>query len=272
MTTPTMAKYVSKHMYSVNGYLRSWDATLMRVLLRLQESRSVGGNLCEIGVHHGRLFLLLALARRHGETAIAIDLFEDDEINRNSVQAKRRGALQRNASRLNISLTDNEIWKQSSLDLSADLLLTRAGGPVRFFSIDGGHMYQHVASDLQLARHCVVPEGIIAVDDFFCAIWPEVSAATVDFIRNNPALAPVFITPNKLYLAHRDWVQTLLDNVLPSLPRSLRVQRFPVSWFGSAVASITPTYAERVAEKVRHSIWRRPLSNAGDVTHTRYNT
>ena len=51
-------------MRGVTGYLRRLDATIISTLLGWQENNGVKGNLCEIGVHHGRLFLILALSRR----------------------------------------------------------------------------------------------------------------------------------------------------------------------------------------------------------------
>lgn len=251
MRAPTTIAYICKHMYSIKGYLRSCDAQLIRILLENQEKQGVCGNLCEIGVHHGRLFLLLALTRKNRESAIAIDLFEDDAINQNSAQAGRNGALQRNAKRLNIPLADTEIWKGSSLDLTGEAIQQLAGGPIRFFSVDGGHMYRHVENDLRLAQQSLIPEGIIALDDFFCRRWPEVSAATIDFMRNQQEFVPVFITPSKLYFARREFTKKLIDSVLPVLPTKLRIGEPPVSFFGHETFEIEPTYSTRLSEKIR---------------------
>src|SRR5579863_3210429 len=192
---PTRSEYLRKHMNRVSGYLRNPDATIIAALLAWQEKIGVRGHLCEIGVHHGRLFLILALSRQLNEKALAIDLFEDDGINlHQDGQAGRNGAMVRNANKLGIELSPAEILKGSSLDLTAENILERTGGPVRFFSVDGGHMYRHVENDMRLAHRCIASNGIIAADDFFFLKWPEVSFAVYDFMRTAPDVVPVFAT------------------------------------------------------------------------------
>lgn len=195
-----LEKYVERSMVTVQGYLTSLDARMIAALLAYQDENNITGHLCEIGVHHGRLFLMLALARKVGERALAIDLFEDDAINANTQHAGRHRALFTNAHRLGIELSDEEIFKTSSLDIEATDILTRTTGRIRFFSIDGCHLYRPVENDLHLAERTLADEGIIAVDDFFNAHWADVSFATYDFLRRTDTVVPFAIT-SKLYLA-----------------------------------------------------------------------
>ena len=74
-TATILDRYVSRSMGTVQGYLTSLDARLVAALLSCQDEGNIAGHLCEIGVHHGKLFLMLALARRPGERSLAIDLF-----------------------------------------------------------------------------------------------------------------------------------------------------------------------------------------------------
>lgn len=198
--TMSLADYVSRSMKSVQGFLSSLDADVIQALLLHQREAGIAGNLCEIGVHHGRLFLMLALARQNSERALAIDLFEDDPMNANTDHAGRDGALLKNARRLGINLSPEEVLKASSLDLAPADLVARTTGPIRFFSVDGGHLYQHVANDLRLAEQTLSPDGIIAVDDFFNIGWTDVSFATYDFLRETAGVVPFAVTPTKLYL------------------------------------------------------------------------
>jgi hypothetical protein len=199
-TSISLDRYVSRSMGRVQGYLTPLDARLIAALLSCQDENDITGHLCEIGVHHGRLFLMLALARRPGERALAIDLFEDDTINANTQHAGRDRALFANAHRLGIELSDEETFKTSSLDIEATDILTRTTGRVRFFSIDGCHLYQEVENDLRLAESTLTAEGIIAVDDFFNRDWADVSFATGEFLRRTDTIVPFAIT-SKLYLA-----------------------------------------------------------------------
>ena len=194
--------YTRFQIFTVSGYLRSLDAGIIASILAFQADNDIFGNLCEIGVHHGRLFLMLALARRSDERSLAIDLFEDDAINSPSHQHRGRDrALFTNAHRLGISLSEAEIYKTSSLEIRADDILSRTGGPIRFFSIDGGHNYENLQNDLVLAKETLHEAGIIAVDDFFNRDWPEVTFATYDFIKETSEMIPFLLSPGKIYLA-----------------------------------------------------------------------
>ena len=180
--TPTA--YIRFQMFAVSGYLKLLDARIITSLLSFQDNSDISGNLCEIGVHHGQLFFILALARRTEERSLAIDLFEDDAINASSHRHRGRDqAMLVNARRLGIFLDEPEIYKTSSLEIGASDILARTGGPIRFFSIDGGHNYKHLENDLMLAKNTLSADGIIAVDDFFNHDWPEVTFATYEFLQ-----------------------------------------------------------------------------------------
>lgn len=193
-------RYVGHSMKKVRGYMGSLDSLVIAALLKYQNNAQIRGHLCEIGVHHGRLFLMLALARRQGERSLAIDLFEDDAINSGTVHAGRDRALLVNARRFGVGLSDEEIYKTSSLDIKAQDILERTTGGVRFFSVDGCHSYRGVEHDLRLVEQTLTPEGVIAIDDFFSRSWPDVSFATGAFLRHTDKLVPFAIT-SKLYVS-----------------------------------------------------------------------
>jgi hypothetical protein len=203
MVKPVMSveSYIARSMNSVPGYVLPLDTEIISAILSYQDEANIIGNLCEIGVHHGKLFLMLALARRSGDRALAIDLFEDDELNRDGRHAGRDRALFEHAKRLGITLSEGETFKTSSLDIEPAEILARTCGPIRFFSIDGGHLYHHVANDLVLAEKTLSEAGVIAVDDFFNQGWMDVTFATYDFLRNRSQLVPFAVTSKKLYLA-----------------------------------------------------------------------
>jgi len=148
-------------MGTVQGYLTPLDARLIAALLAYQNQNRIRGYLCEIGVHHGRLFLMLALARQYGERSLGIDLFEDDAINISCQQPGRDRALFVNARRLGIRFSKEETFITSSLDIGPAANLARATGPIRFWSIDGGHLYRQVENDLRLAEATVAPWALL---------------------------------------------------------------------------------------------------------------
>ena len=180
--SPALRNYLHSKIYSVNGYLKSLDARLIVALASWQTNNKIAGGLAEIGVHHGKLFFLLALCRQVGEKSLAIDLFEDDEMNASTRFGGRSRAFSTHAANLNVALESTEVQKADSLTLTPDDILSRVGR-VRIFSVDGGHLYHHVAHDLPLVFSTLAPRGVIVVDDFCNSEWPEVTSATYDFVR-----------------------------------------------------------------------------------------
>ena len=250
----TLDKYLSHSMATIQGFLTPLDAKMIHTLLVYQNENGIRGNLCEIGAHHGRLFFALALARRADERALAIDLFEDDAENIKTAHAGRDEALFHNSHRLGIKLSEEETLKASSLDLASADILARTTGPVRFFSVDGGHSYAHVEHDLQLARQTLSAEGIIAVDDFFNMGWADISFATYDFLRNVHDVVPFAITSKKLYLAPKSAV----NKYQSALQTSANIfQIIPVRILGSDVLAFRQTAFRKGLEFLSGALARR---------------
>ena len=201
MNSPlSLETYISSGLYKVNGYLKKLDAEIIGRLGTRQAQDGIVGSLAEIGVHHGKLFFILALLRQAGEKVLAMDLFEDDDGNLGTQHQGRDRAFYKNKQKLDIQINENEVLKCDSLKLSVEDI-TRRIEPIRIFSIDGGHLYHHVENDLKLASLTLAENGIVIIDDFCTAEWPEVTFAAYDFLRDsNSPLCPFLITKNKLYL------------------------------------------------------------------------
>jgi hypothetical protein len=205
--------YVARHMYKVRGYLKLLDAQIIAALGHAQIRDGVRGDLVEIGVHHGKLFIILALLRQQGERLLAADLFEDDELNRATVHAGRENAFFRNLKKLGVAVSTEEIYKGDSLKLTPEQLQQRVA-QVRLFSIDGGHYYEHVSNDVRLAAQVIHDKGVIIVDDFFTTRWPEVTFATYDFLRKaGEEMRPFLVSKSKLYICREAAIPYYLDLV-----------------------------------------------------------
>lgn len=246
--------YLSRSMSSVSGYLLPLDAEIICALLSYQDEANIRGNLCEIGVHHGKLFLMLALARRTGDRALAIDLFEDDELNAGGRHAGRDRALFEHAKRLGVALSEQETFKISSLDIQPGDILARTGGPIRFFSVDGGHLYQHVANDLVLAEKTLSEDGVIAVDDFFNPGWMDVTFATYDFLRGRSDMVPFAVSSKKLYLA-RTQIAGKYKTLLRARMSNVVISQAPV--LGGEAMWLTRSKLKRGYEVFRSAIARK---------------
>lgn len=239
--------YLRWRFHFVEGCMRRIDALIFRELISAQVQRQVSGSLVEIGVHFGRSFFVLASGRSASEKSLAIDLFENDALYTGRPGLGRSVGFFRNCRKLGFQLSEAEVLKGSSLQVTPNEIRCRVG-PVRFFSIDGGHMYEHVANDLFLAQKLMVPGGIISVDDFSTPLWPEVPIATFDWLRLAPCpFVPFLATKDKLYLCTPEYV-SLYTNLIarnPGLHSSL-VRK--ISLLGHQVLVLDSPIISRTAE------------------------
>jgi hypothetical protein len=255
--SPALRNYLRWKIYSINGYLKSLDARLIVALASWQTSNKIAGGLAEIGVHHGKLFFLLALSRQVGEKSLAIDLFEDDEMNASTRFAGRSRAFSMHAADLNVTLQSTEVQKADSLTLTSDDILSRVGR-VRIFSVDGGHLYHHVAHDLPLVFSTLASGGVIIVDDFCNSEWPEVTSATYDFVRAQEGkIVPAILTKNKLYLTAPDIAPAYGEFATRFAAREKRMSRGLVEVMGRAVPYLTYSIKARLVDEVRSRFSRR---------------
>jgi len=197
--------YEAAERKKVEGWLSEIDARVIDLLLSYQKAKGVSGSIAEIGLHHGKLFVLLCTFLQNNEKAYGIDIFDSQVLNLDSSGSGNQGILLKNLTKYkcdmqNIILDPRESEKVNSADV------VNAVGGVRFFSIDGGHWYSTVLYDLDLATDCLANGGIIALDDYLRPDWPEVARAFHKWLeRNSEVFSIVAIGFNKVYLAHSDW-------------------------------------------------------------------
>ncbi|WP_077145370.1 class I SAM-dependent methyltransferase [Sphingopyxis sp. KK2] len=193
-------RYIDRQIEAVAGYFGHVEWAAIDAIGRWQVEQGIKGNLAEIGVHHGKLYFILALLRQAGERALAIDLFKDDGLN-TGIHAGRDRAFFDNRARLGIDLDEGEVWTVDTLTLTPEALRTRIGA-VRLFSVDGGHAYKNVVHDMRLAEAVLADDGVMIVHDFFGIGWPDVSVAAIHLLTDmKDRLQPFLITQYKLFVA-----------------------------------------------------------------------
>jgi hypothetical protein len=202
----------------IDGWFTRIDAEMFSTLLLFQRSRGIQGASAEIGVHHGKSFIAICLANAGEEKSLCLDVFDDQHLNKDHSGRGSLATLRRNLKRYNISDSDIEIIKASSLGFPPDEILTKAG-PLRFISIDGGHWSEIVENDLEIARQCAAPGQIIALDDFLSVEWSGVTVGFFNWYQKyGQDYCPLAITGSKLYLCQRShheiYSQCLLQNRL----------------------------------------------------------
>ena len=195
--TLALSAYLEGGIGNVEGWLSPTTATMIATLLLAQSAQGVSGDVCEIGVHHGRLFLILANAAAADETAVAVDVFGDQDKNVDRSGLGDRAAFEANAARYAPGARI-DIVQESSLDLQTPSFLQRR---FRFVSIDGGHTTEATANDLWIAEKTLIGQGIAALDDIMSTHWTGVITGLVRYLAEGGTLQPVALVPNKLFMA-----------------------------------------------------------------------
>ena len=204
-TRTALARYIAHESGSVQGWFARVDAEIYRAILLGQSEQNLSGSAIEIGIHHGRSFVALCLALRSDEKAYCIDIFDDQNLNKDSSGKGDRSIFESNLARFGIDREKVVIDPRSSQHVKPAEIVD-AVGPARLFSIDGGHWEDVVRSDLRLAESSLARHGVIALDDFLRSEWPNVSAGYFAWYaaRATP-LVPFAIGANKLYLCQEQW-------------------------------------------------------------------
>jgi hypothetical protein len=184
----------------VPGWLDQYSAAFIADLSRLQAKSGITGAVGEIGVHMGRLFILLKLTAMLTERSFAIDVFGDQHKNIDHSGCGDRETFLQNVSRWTGN-SDVNIIQSSSLDVRPDQIVHTVGR-CRLVSIDGGHTEECTLSDLRLIEAVLTGPGVVILDDFFNPLWAGVATgASKYFLNPVTTLRPFAITPNKLYLS-----------------------------------------------------------------------
>jgi methyltransferase family protein len=207
-------RYV-QNMDGVHGWLLPQAARCIVCLHDAQRRNGVRGSVAEIGVHHGKLFILLCLLRNEGEIAVGYDLFDQQEQN---IDRSGKGSLEiltDNLRHMNVGTSHVKLIAANSLQLTGARVMSDSESQVRLFSIDGGHTAEITRNDLSIAAEAIADDGVIILDDFFNEAWPGVATGTAQFFQDNPkVLVPFAIVGNKVLLARTDAAADAFRQVL----------------------------------------------------------
>jgi hypothetical protein len=210
-------------MGSVQGWLHFTTAVGLLELLWRQEERGVApSGIAEIGIHHGKSFLVLAAGAAPEEKLLAIDLFERQDLNLDGSGQGNREVFLAHVSTFfpdarvePIACPSDHLWPHMAG-------LGMAG--LRFFSIDGGHTRALTVNDLRVADAALGPDGICALDDVFNTHWTGVVSGLFDYFAMNGALMPFALLPNKLMLCRPHRAADYAADLRAALSQALEKQ------------------------------------------------
>jgi len=211
---PHLRKYMDAGFDSVEGWC---DHRLFHIIDKLNDVQGglrTRAGVLEIGVHHGKFFILLNQLTEESDESAALDLFAEQDLN---IDGSGCGNLQ--AFERNLSLYDKHkgknvrILSSDSTSLSPSLF---ASTRFRFISIDGGHTPEHTLNDLALAADWVHPQGVVVVDDILNYHWLGVFEGVIRFLLTTPTLVPFAIGNNKLFLCRLSYYSRYFHEISAS--------------------------------------------------------
>jgi hypothetical protein len=249
---PALAHRYLQNLDSVSGWLHAFSAEVILAVSAFQNERVSRGAVAEIGVHHGKLFLLLYLTTKAGEPAMAIDVFSQQHLNVDKSGHGDKSVFLRQCRKWAGNTDGLSIIEDSSLNLTPREIIENVG-TVRLFSIDGGHSEEATANDMALALSVLTDEGVIIIDDCFNEYWPEVVAAVARYLSENDEVVPFAITPGKVFLCRKP-MKALYENHLRE-KFSRRVDK-TARLFGHTVPIIGV-----LPMTIRRALGRTPMGN-----------
>jgi len=237
--TNALSAYIKRGNKKVEGWIHPTAIDMICKLSNLQKQMEIRGPVCEIGVHHGRLFILLHLLTESDEKSVAYDLFERQNENIDKSGYGDKTIFQKNLKHHHCDLNRISINTENSLNLTPDRIMNDCEGKVRLFSIDGGHTGETTFNDLSLADKTLCDGGIIILDDFFNQEWPGVAEGTCKYLSNNTGLFPVVIVENKfIFTNNKNLAKSYIDGINQSR-KWYKSKKYP--FFGSEVLLFFPT-------------------------------
>jgi hypothetical protein len=245
--------YLRRGLRKVNGWLNPYSAKYIAALSDAQARMGERGAIGEIGIHHGKLFILMALSKQGNESAFGIDVFDNQHLNADQSGKGDKQLFWANMRRWAVQIKDVHLFQELSFDVKAMAILEKSGR-ARLVSIDGGHTEECILNDMALMEEILTDRGVVVLDDYFNEYWPEVSSGVQRYIRSgNSRLRPFAITPGKVYLAPAQSVSTYRDEMRRSqayyYEKTSKLLGFEVDIFG--MLDFTFSFKKRLIEFVK---------------------
>lgn len=254
--TSLLDNYLKSGTQKVEGWLDPDAISIITHIAQAQNKFDIKGHIGEIGVHHGKLFILLFLLARPNENAIAVDIFDKQYLN---IDQSGKGDFEKFINNFETFAKDKDrlkIISSDSTQVSSNDIKNAVGGELRLFSVDGGHTPEITRNDLKIASKSICEGGVIILDDCFNGLFPGVSEGTNQFFNydNNNAIVPFAIgthNANKVFFTSSDYADKYIEYLLECNLANVRYSRQP-EFFGHRVISL-----EFSPPTLKSLIWKR---------------
>lgn len=203
MSLEKVRSYLESGFPEVEGWCSERFVEIMGVLGEEMAAAGVVGGACEIGVYQGKFIIGLAHAV-DGRPSLAIDIFDNQVENvdgSGSGKVDMLAGFRRNVAKFAYPTLADMTANSLALTVRDCIAILDRFGPFQFFSIDGGHMAEHVINDYKFAEEVTHHGGAIIFDDINNPGWPGVMEGVAHvFINMKPKFVPLILGHNKLVL------------------------------------------------------------------------
>lgn len=207
--------YLQIGFYEVEGWCSYSIPQLVKVISGYQVQNEIKGGVLEIGVHHGKFFIVLHnLTDTICEPSVAIDIFDNQILNIDNSGKGNMDIFQENIFKYAINPESISCISQDSTELSAaDIVKIESKyGKFRIISIDGGHTAEHTINDFNIANNLICNGGVVILDDYYNQDWPGVhEGIAYTFLHSRPKLVPFLVAPNKLFFTTLSYRKKIFD-------------------------------------------------------------
>eukprot|EP00549_Striatella_unipunctata_P022857 CAMPEP_0118693708 /NCGR_PEP_ID=MMETSP0800-20121206/12070_1 /TAXON_ID=210618 ORGANISM="Striatella unipunctata, Strain CCMP2910" /NCGR_SAMPLE_ID=MMETSP0800 /ASSEMBLY_ACC=CAM_ASM_000638 /LENGTH=334 /DNA_ID=CAMNT_0006591997 /DNA_START=65 /DNA_END=1069 /DNA_ORIENTATION=- len=203
-STKTLSDFLSHSFHEWEGWLGREDMFAMGLVTTIQHRMGIVGSIGEIGVHHGKFAIPIAMFADKSEKFWAADLFDMQEENIDGSGKGDKDVFMTHLKEYGVGSDDSYVQSINSMNLETKQLKEQSFHGFRLISIDGGHTHNITLNDLVFACRMLLPGGVLILDDFVNTGWLGVASGLFSFLNQEKKVGVFFWGTNKIFLTSSD--------------------------------------------------------------------